>query len=113
MVLAYQCPEHGYHFECDVSGSHNDSKCTAGQRVCPDDVDVPVTGITGSHRQPDSDGMMAGDIRWQVGLDYSGSRQTLVRAFDVDGAIEATLDKLDDPLITDVRPAAREHRRRL
>lgn len=109
MVLAYLCPEHGYHTECDVSGEHNDSKCTVGQRVCPEDVDVPVTGITGRTRRM-IDGSMDGSIEWRIKCGYSRD-YVYVLAHDHHDAIETALDEYGpDTRITDVEPADRRYR---
>lgn len=95
MVLAYQCPDHGIHYECDVDAS--------GQRICPtDESDIAVTGITGSTRSSEN-GHITGDTDWIIGVGY-GTSAIIVRAFDVEGAFEAAMDQLDDPTITKIKP---------
>lgn len=99
MVLAYQCPEHGLHDECDVDKS--------GERICPEGASTAVTGIVGSTRKGhvDDEGTehISGDTEWDISLGY-GSKGTTVTAFDVEGAFEATMEKFDDPHITEIKP---------
>lgn len=105
MVLGYQCPDHGFHTECDVDAS--------GQRICPtDDSDIAVTGITGSTRSGDENGHITGDTDWIIGIGY-GTDSIIVRAFDVEGAFHAAMNRLDDPTITEIKPRNRAERHTL
>jgi hypothetical protein len=106
MVLAYLCPRHGQHRECDVS--------EGGERICPeapDDDPTAVTGITGRTRKPNSDGVTYGQIRWTILTGYNKDDQKFVHAIDYEQAIDKALEKYgEDTHITEVRPSKRGYR---
>lgn len=107
-VLAYDCPEHGWHNECDVN--------VAGERICPDGADIAVTGITGRTRAPDyhEDGaaITDGAITWIVRIRSSWYPVT---AFDytdaLNRAIELGVYDSDQDSIREIMPKDRERRR--
>lgn len=101
MVVGYQCPEHGFHTECDVDES--------GERICPEGAPTAVTGITGTARRHTPGTTIGGDIEWNVVLGYSG-RHITVAAFDVEGAFETAMNRLDDPHITEIIPTDPQER---
>lgn len=106
MVLAYLCPEHGYHKECDVSES--------GERICIEGADTAVTGITGSTRKSPPGETIMGNIKWLVTGRYGSKGRVIVEAFDFDEAIERAIEQVDDDFhISEVKPYYREDRRRL
>jgi len=82
MVLGYDCPVHGFHWECDVD--------ELGQRICVEGAETAVTGIVGSTRKSDEDGLTQGNIDWHVGTVGigDGPDRFFVSAFDVEDAYE-------------------------
>ena len=104
MVLAYHCPVHGIHNECDVDES--------GERICPEGGDTAVTGITGSARTaPPGESGFGGEVDWTVTLDWGGE-SVCVSAFDYEEAFEKALNATsrDDPAVTEIKPTHRQHR---
>lgn len=105
MVLGYLCEDDGYVRECDVD--------EGGQRICPE-CGKAVTGLVGQARSvsgsppTDKSNQMGGDIRWSV---RTRDRDFAVHAFDVEGAVEAAIQHVDNPQeIKEVKPSNHQYR---
>lgn len=102
MVRGYQCNDCGVQSECGVD--------EIGERICPE-CSVAVTGIVGTGRKPDENGMISGEIKWEVYTGYNKNLAGYVSAFDWDEAADQAMDMVDDETITEIRPAHRQDRR--
>jgi hypothetical protein len=78
-VIAYACPVHGHHGECDTASD--------GERICPEGEATAVSGITG-HATFSGDG----PANWRVDFEYPKATVT-VTAWTVDEALTAAIEQ--------------------